>query len=85
MVEGATEAAATYGLFRSNLARNQRDDHPIPHMELLIDRQRYLRARWTPSSPDAPDGWNDLNVLLKEIAGLAEEPALAPTPGEHIH
>jgi putative copper resistance protein D len=85
MVEGATEAAATYGLFRSNLARNQRDDHPIPHMELLIDRQRYLRARWTPSSPDAPDGWNDLNVLLKEIARLAEEPALAPTPGEHIH
>jgi len=85
LVEGAAEAAATYGLFRRDLAQDQRDDHRMPHMEFLIDRQGYLRARWRPSSPDAPDGWNDVDVLLKEIARLAEEPALAPTPGEHIH
>ena len=55
-------------------------------MELLIHRVGYIRGRWVPTqSPDAPGGWNDVDALLKEIARLAEEPAMAPTPGEHIH
>jgi putative copper export protein/mono/diheme cytochrome c family protein len=88
VIEGAEQATAAYGLFRRDPPREDRPlDPELPvHMELLIDRQGYLRARWTPSaSVDAPGGWNDIDALLREIARLAEEPAAAPIPGEHVH
>jgi putative copper resistance protein D len=88
VIEGAEQATAAYGLFRRVSSREDRPQDPeLPvHMELLIDRQGYLRARWIPSaSVDAPGGWNDIDALLREIARLAEEPAAAPIPGEHVH
>lgn len=89
VIDGAREAAAAYGLFRRDLSEEgQRSNAPMPaHMEFLIDRAGYLRARWLPSgSPDAPAGWNDVAMLLSEVERLAREPAsVAPDPGEHIH
>jgi putative copper resistance protein D len=87
VVEGAEPAAVTYGLFRRHLAADRWANPGMPaHMEMLIDRQGYLRARWIPSgSPDAAGGWNDLDALLREIGRLSQEPSLAPIPGEHIH
>jgi putative copper resistance protein D len=89
VIEGAREAAAAYGLFRRDLSEEgQRSNAPMPaHVEFLIDRAGYLRARWPPSgSPDAPAGWNDVAMLLSEVERLAREPAsVAPDPGEHIH
>ncbi len=88
VIEGAEPAAATYGLFRRDLSLEGRlPDPPMPvHMEMLIDRQGYLRARWLPpGSPDAPGGWSDLEALFREVERLAFEPSSAPTPGEHIH
>jgi putative copper resistance protein D len=89
VVEGSEAATAAYGLFDPGrrLDRDgQTDGDRLRHMELLIDRMGYLRARWIPSgSPDAPGEWNDVDALLREIARLAEEPALAPAPAEHTH
>jgi len=88
VIGGAEQAAATYGLFRRDLSLEGRRSEPsMPlHMELLIDRQGYLRARWLPpGSPDAPGGWSDLQALFKEVERLSFEPSSAPTPGEHIH
>ena len=48
VTEGAEEIARAYGLFRRNLSpEGMKPDPPMPaHMELLIDRAGYLRARW---------------------------------------
>jgi copper resistance protein D len=87
-IEGADQAVAAYTLFRRDLStEGRRPDPPMPnHMELLIDRQGYLRARWLPpGSPDTAGGWSDPEALLREIQRLAGEPSSAPTPAEHIH
>ena len=89
MIEGAEQATAAYGLFRRDPPREDRPlDPELPvHMELLIDRQGYLRARWTPSaSRGCTRRMERHRALLREIGGeLAEEPAAAPIPGEHVH
>ena len=70
----ASEAGAAYMLFRRDLsAEGQRPEPPpVPHMELLVDRQGYLRARWIPRDLTlATDGWADTGHLLTEIDRLA--------------
>ena len=49
-VEGAAEAGAAYMLFRRDLTPEglRPEPPPVAHMELLVDRQGYLRARWIP-------------------------------------
>jgi hypothetical protein len=51
-------------------------------MELLIDRQGYLRARWIPG---ASGGWADAARLLAAVEELAREASRAPAPEEHVH
>jgi hypothetical protein len=59
---------------------------PVSHMELLVDRQGYLRARWIPAQLDENrEGWGDLNALLAEIDRLAREVPVAPVAAEHVH
>ena len=59
---------------------------PVPHMELLVDRQGYLRARWIPRDlGHATGGWSDLGPLLAEIDRLAREVPVAPLAAEHVH
>jgi len=84
VVDGATEAAASYTLFRRDLtAQGQLPDPPIPrHMELLVDRQGYLRARWIPGDGI---GWADPARLVAEVERLAAEAPRAPAPDEHVH
>jgi putative copper resistance protein D len=48
-VEGAEEIAETYALFRRTLASEGLPPVP-PHLEFLIDRQGYIRARWIPGA-----------------------------------
>jgi putative copper resistance protein D len=85
VVEGAAEAAATYALFRRDLtAAGQLSDPPLPpHMELLIDRQGYVRARWIPDG--RASGWADPVRLLGELDRLAAESSARPAPEEHVH
>jgi putative copper resistance protein D len=87
-VEGAAEAGAAYMLFRRDLTPEGLKPAPPPvtHMELLVDRQGYLRARWIPQDLGrAAGGWADLGRLLAEIDRLAREVPVAPLAAEHVH
>jgi len=83
--EGAEDIVSTYALFqRTRAPEGSLPGAPMPaHMEFLIDRSGYLRARWLPGSP-AP-GWSDIKVLLAEIQALNQETAVAAPPDEHVH
>jgi hypothetical protein len=50
-------------------------------MEFLIDRQGYLRARWTPVGK----GSRTMAAVLAEIQQLNQEAPTAPFPDEHVH
>ena len=51
------------------------------HMEFLIDRQGYLRARWFPGEWE---GWDDIKHLVTQAEILAREPARPPAPNTHL-
>jgi putative copper resistance protein D len=83
-VDGAAEVATTYALF-------DRDRGPVGvlgapaqggHMELLIDRQGYLRARFLARDGG---GWSDTARLVAEAEALAREAPQAPAPDDHVH
>jgi putative copper resistance protein D len=77
VVDGAAEAAAAYGMFRPD------PESPLPsHLEFLIDRQGYVRARWAPG--DEP-GWADPARLVAQVERLVREPAVTAIPDEHVH
>jgi len=84
VVDGAAETTNTYILFRKSLHPTGR--LPIPstpsHLEFLIDRQGYIRARWLPSNDS---GWADAARLTTMIEWLNQEKPRAPAPDEHVH
>jgi hypothetical protein len=82
--EGSDEIARAYGLFRRTLSpEGMTPDPPMPsHMELLIDRAGYLRARWIPGT--GGPGWASLPALVAELQQLNRETP-APPPAEHVH
>jgi putative copper resistance protein D len=83
--EGAEDIVSTYLLFRRTRApEGALANAPMPaHMEFLIDRSGYLRARWLPGGPSP--GWSDIKVLLAEIQALNQETVVAAPPDEHVH
>lgn len=57
------------------------------HMEILLDRFGYARARWL-QTEDSRQGLNDgseLTLLFQQIDILQAEPKLLPPPDEHVH
>ena len=84
LAEGAEETVRTYALLRRTLSNpDPRDERPLPeHMELLVDRFGYVRARWVPAERE---GWRDLDLLLQQAALLAQEPQILPPPDDHVH
>jgi putative copper resistance protein D len=84
VMDGSQEAFATYTLFRRSLsAAGTQPDPPIPpHMEFLIDRQGYVRARWIAAESR---GWTNADLLLRELAQLNQEKPSAPAPDDHVH
>jgi putative copper resistance protein D len=85
VTEGSPEIARTYALFRRTRTPDGLLPDPPgpPHMEFLIDRQGYIRARWIPAGPAR--GWSDPGPLYAELQQLNEEAPTAPPPGEHVH
>jgi putative copper resistance protein D len=83
--EGAADIVATYGLFRRTLTPDGvLPDSPLPpHMEFLIDRSGYLRARWIPGG--SRPGWLDIKALLAELQALNQESVAAAPADEHVH
>lgn len=84
VTQGAEEASSTYALLRRTLARADSGDRaPLPsHMEVLIDRFGYIRARWL---PEESEDWRDIDDLRRQLRLLAAEPEILPPPDEHIH
>jgi putative copper resistance protein D len=79
--EGIREITETYKLFARSLA----DDKPLPatpHVEYLIDKQGYIRARWLPAEGTA---WEDFKGLISQVDLLRKEKPRAPAPDEHVH
>ncbi len=72
---------AAYSLFRRT--PSVEGVPPMPaHMEFLIDRQGYLRYRW---SPAYGTGWDRMAALVERIDLLNREPARPPAPEGHVH
>lgn len=75
----------TYSLFRRS-TMNKRDfsiSSPLEHIEFMIDRFGYLRARWIPEANTSH--WTDFSLLSNELEKLAEEPEILAPPDEHVH
>jgi putative copper resistance protein D len=75
----------TYSLFRRSKMSN-RDfsiSSTLTHIEFIIDRFGYLRARWIPEANTRH--WTDFPLLIKELEKLAKEPEILPPPNEHVH
>ena len=68
--EGAADIVATYQRFTE-----------APHIEFLIDRQGYVRARW----PARGATERDVKLLIAEVQELNEEKIEAPPADEHVH
>lgn len=87
--DGAHGAAMAYLLLRRTLADPGRGvlDEPPPHLEFLIDRFGYARARWLLADAAGADkgDWRDMNFLLRQIDFLSREPRLLPPPDDHVH
>jgi len=81
VTEGNREIADTYALFRRSFAAEGLPPAPH-HLEFLIDRQGYIRARWLPRESI---GWADPDKLFAEIDRLNTERPGEPAPLEHVH
>ncbi|THI92319.1 MAG: c-type cytochrome [Nitrospira sp. CG24A] len=84
-MQGASEIARSYSLFRRTLSNpDLAGEGTTPkHMELLIDRYGYLRARWIPTVDGS--GWTDIAELMRQIEQLNKEKEIRPPPDDHVH
>jgi putative copper resistance protein D len=85
ITDGAAEIAATYALLSRGLGPRELSARAAPprHVEFLLDRQGYIRARWLPGAPGR--GWDDLPMLVDQILLLDKETPAGPPPDEHVH
>lgn len=83
--QGASEITRSYSLFRRTLSNpDLAGEGAMPkHMEFLIDRYGYLRARWIPAVDGT--GWTDIGELMRQIEQLNREEELRPPPDDHVH
>lgn len=83
----AAEIRETYDLFTRTVSNKGTGKgvgmNRSEHMEFLIDRFGYIRARWIPS--EQSDGWLELSRLAEQVRRLNSEPRLRPPPDDHIH
>lgn len=85
VIQGAREISSSYTLFRRTLSIPDLfgEGTRPKHMEFLLDRFGYLRARWIPNGDGA--GWTDMALLTEQITLLNQEPEILPPPGDHVH
>jgi putative copper resistance protein D len=85
VTQGAREISSSYALFRRTLSIPDLfgEGTRPKHMEFLIDRFGYLRARWIPNGDGS--GWTDMALLTQQITQLNQEREILPPPGDHVH
>lgn len=85
VTQGAPEIARSYALFRRTISNpDLAGEGTSPkHMEFLMDRYGFLRARWIPSVDGA--GWTDIGELMQQIELLNREKEIRPPPDDHVH
>ncbi|RPJ38790.1 MAG: cytochrome C, partial [Planctomycetaceae bacterium] len=85
VTQGAPEIVRSYALFRRTLSNpDLAGEGTTPkHMEFLMDRYGYLRARWIPAVDGA--GWTDIGELMRQIDQLNREKEIRPPPDDHVH
>ncbi len=85
VLDGWYEIKRSYLLFRRTLTHPDIMGEGVApdHMEFLIDRFGYLRARWIPSI-DSVD-WKESNLLAKQLMQLNQEDEILPPPKDHVH
>ena len=85
VTQGAPEIARSYALFRRTLSNpDLAGEGTTPkHMEFLMDRYGFLRARWIPAVDGA--GWTDIGALVQQIEQLNREKEVRPPPDDHVH
>ncbi len=87
--DGARQAATTYLLFRRTLsdAGSTILGEAPAHLEFLIDRFGYARARWLTNDlgGSAAEDWLDMAHLLHQVDLLNREGRILPSPDEHVH
>ena len=79
--EGIREIAETYKLFSRSFSDEGLIASPR-HVEFLIDKQGYIRARWLPAENTA---WRKIDHLMSQVELLQKEKPRAPAPDEHVH
>lgn len=84
VTDGSREAFDAYALYRRSFSeQGTQPDPPVPpHMEFLIDRQGYVRARWIPRDGA---GWDKLENFFRDVDRLNQEKPSAPAPDDHVH
>lgn len=81
VTEGGGEIRETYRLFAEGFSDESAAYLPR-HVEYLIDRQGYIRARWLPAESEA---WSNPGAILEQAQLLLKEIPRAPAPEEHVH
>jgi putative copper resistance protein D len=84
VTEGAVEIVPAYRLFtQTSSTPTVSASSPIGHVEFLIDRQGYIRARWSPG--DGGQGWDTPSALFTQVRALNDERPITAAPDEHVH
>ncbi len=85
VTDGAPDIATSYALLAHALGPRSLSRRAAPpvHVEFLMDRQGYIRARWLPGNPGS--GWDTLQTLVDQILILDKETPAGPPPDEHVH
>lgn len=84
VTQSVAEIVSSYALSRRTLSHPDiigRGTSP-DHMEFLIDRFGYLRARWIPSIDQS--GWSDIDKLSQQISLLNREQMKMPFPEDFV-
>jgi hypothetical protein len=73
--DAGDDEVLAYRLFAKDLSSEGQAAEALRHMELLVDRQGYIRARWLARGEK---GWDDTTRLLATVTELVREPPRAP-------
>jgi putative copper resistance protein D len=81
--DGTDAILETWSAYRRTRRNPDLDDHQpvVGHMEFLVDRFGYVRARYRSDEGLFPSP----ATIIEQVKALAREPQLRPSPEAHVH